>query len=1622
MMNWRIGVVALVVAALVLTACSDDPVPTPIATTTPGPSDAAMTTPLPEPTASPTPTPSPVPTDTPTPVSSPSPTPSPVPTDTSTPVSSPTPTATTGIPSQSPATRDQQVKRGFSSDPGVLSPYVQPHPIDGAGRKLLAMYIVGSDLEDGLLHLEYGFREHDGLLLTDDLKELLKGYKALPDGGTVEVLVAFGGANKDGWRGMKFANISQLTDDARDGEFGNETGADAYLYRADDANMGDESSLTLFLDYLRDGYVNFDQRFLTFSDHGASYIGFGNDTNFNSDDLSMDEMARAFQNSDPGRFDLIGFDACNMASLEVAKVIEPHAQYMIASEAKEPGHGWFWTSVIEAYAQEDSILKAGERMVDDFVENPLHNVIRDPKTLSLLDLSEYDTLISALDPVVSALGDELLDNREYADALIDSAGERGAQEYAAGEAREGSRSRLSIDLMHFAQLLKERISDTELDANLEDLMNAVKRFVKHSKNDGRMPNSYGIAIDAPENTGDQFSAYKVSDAWLYFQGEYAGFLAGDRESPEVIGEYTDSEGTFATVRDENLALVNTLQGFIAPIEYEDGTVEEFFMVVADDEAFPTDEEDVYLAPAWDQFWFTVEYDPQAPTAWIPAYFSHSYEEDGLEHRVLTAEIDYYQAERDYSGRDVQPALATMSLILRHNGEDWEIWDHYIETYKILFSGPDDEEGYVQFDKASYQLAPGDRVEFWNFGFSLEDAANDSWFPTGDGVVTFVQEPVFLWEFLEFTDEWDEPFDYYYAIWAEDASGNPTLSDLIPSERVVDSPAPTPTPLPTGDDVGRYVQECTEATASLTPVLGGDEPPTEDVTWGELAEISGVVAAAYSQLAPPTILQEHHEFNLWAIEAMRDHALTRPSGDSFTEEYVTAASEVILPAQSEIEADSTMTDEEKEQALQEVILEWLAEVFGWELAEASWAVGEARASLSPGILATLDESGCLSLAPSFGSEAEDEQETTPTPDRSQDDHGSDIEAATAIEVETTVGGIVDYEGDTDYFRFTVAAGRYYQIDVALGTLDDSVATLQHGLLPHTAGWWELRFSDFHRDSRAFHIVWAAPDSGDSYVEVSGSDGSTGSYNLTITSLSDIEDDHGYNMDSATAIAVGADTQGSLDYGFDVDYFRFTATAGQIYQIDVASGTLAYSLVTLHDPNGGLGTFGNNPGESGASRIVWEAPDSGDYYVEVSGWDSTGSYTLSISLSDIPDDQGNDTGSATTPDPVGTPGEVIGRIVPELMRKWHIPGGGVAIVRDGKLVMAREYGLADVEGKEPVRPDSLFRIASISKPVTAVAILKLVQEGRLDLDDRVLQIIDQFLPNEEEIEDPRIYDITVRQSLQHSGGWKSNGFDSLYAFNCGEEDPCVSRPVSPEDIIRTKLREPLDFDPGTQYAYSNFGYYILGRVIEAVTGLSYEEYVRSEILGPVGITRMRIGNASAESREAGEARYYSYGYPDEQLVHSVITGTPSHLPAPYSFDPETLDADGGWIASPIDLVRLVSALDASRPPTILDPEIVELMTARPELEHLQDQPEHYGMGWNIYSEGDEADWWHDGSLPGTTSILVRTRDGTSWAALFNSDPGDDKVRQLADELDTLLHRAVNEVTHWPSGDLFPQYGYE
>ena len=384
------------------------------------------------------------------------------------------------------------------------------------------------------------------------------------------------------------------------------------------------------------------------------------------------------------------------------------------------------------------------------------------------------------------------------------------------------------------------------------------------------------------------------------------------------------------------------------------------------------------------------------------------------------------------------------------------------------------------------------------------------------------------------------------------------------------------------------------------------------------------------------------------------------------------------------------------------------------------------------------------------------------------------------------------------------------------------------------------------------------------------------------------------------------------------------------------------------------------------------------------------------------------------------DIFDKAIPGLMTKWNIPGGAVALSRNGKLLLAKGYGYADIENREQVQPDSLFRIAGLSKPITAVAVLKLVEDGHLNLDDRVFDILDQFEPPGGTIADPRIREVTVRQLLQHSGGWdRERSFDPMFRLGQIERELGVAKPVSCADVIRFMLIRPLDFDPGTDYRYSNFGYCILGRVIEAKTGHSYEAYVKNAVLNPVGITGMRIGGALLNERSEGEVRYY--GYTGQSLADSVIPGTPQRVPWEYGgFSLQTMDSNGGWLASTMDLLRFVTALDESREPLILRSETVDTMTARPDIDRWRDSPWHYAMGWLVRPVNDDANWWHTGSLPGTRTLLVRIYPGMAWAVLFNSSPHDSE--QMARELNELMWKVTSETSQWPSHDLFPRYGYE
>lgn len=366
--------------------------------------------------------------------------------------------------------------------------------------------------------------------------------------------------------------------------------------------------------------------------------------------------------------------------------------------------------------------------------------------------------------------------------------------------------------------------------------------------------------------------------------------------------------------------------------------------------------------------------------------------------------------------------------------------------------------------------------------------------------------------------------------------------------------------------------------------------------------------------------------------------------------------------------------------------------------------------------------------------------------------------------------------------------------------------------------------------------------------------------------------------------------------------------------------------------------------------------------------------------------------------------------------------MAVGRGGQVLYARGFGWADVEAKKPVQPDSVFRLASISKSITGVAVMRAVEQGRLSLDDKLLPHLGELVPAE--IPDARWRDITLRHLLQHTGGWdRGKSFDAMFRAVPFAKELGADPPAKPEHIIRVMLQKPLDFNPGERYAYSNFGYCLLGRVLEQLDGVSYFESVRRRVLCPLGLRRLCLGRTLKEFAQADEVTYYGTAGTTGPSVFALNVG--QQVPVPYgAWHLEAMDAHGGWIGSASDLVRLAMSLDPQSQTPLLTADGLKTMWARPSgaAGHEPDgQPKvvHYGLGWMVrtLSSDDKFNVWHTGSLDGTSTLFVRRHDGFCWAVLFNSRTGFNPETMKFDvtpstAIDSAIHQAIDAVREWPT----------
>lgn len=336
--------------------------------------------------------------------------------------------------------------------------------------------------------------------------------------------------------------------------------------------------------------------------------------------------------------------------------------------------------------------------------------------------------------------------------------------------------------------------------------------------------------------------------------------------------------------------------------------------------------------------------------------------------------------------------------------------------------------------------------------------------------------------------------------------------------------------------------------------------------------------------------------------------------------------------------------------------------------------------------------------------------------------------------------------------------------------------------------------------------------------------------------------------------------------------------------------------------------------------------------------------------------------------------IDQKVEKFKNYWGLKGVSIAIAKNGKLLYAKGYGLADAENQLNVEPYSRFRVASISKLVTAAAIMKLIEEQKLSLDAKVFGpngILNN--PSFGTPKDKRIYNISIRDLLHHSGGWRARYGDQLFMTDFIAKSLRIPKPLKLDDITRFVFTKSLHFTPGTRSSYSNYGYALLGQVIEKVTNLPYEEYVNTTILKPLGITSMSIGRSTRDSSLTDEVAYYEVPEAKKITPYNAMTGQVSKSNG--GNDIQLLGAAGGWVSSSVDLIKLALALDGdNNVPDLLDRKMIDTMVVRPK--------GFLPIGW--IRATDDGRFVRTGNFAGTSTILVKEPNGVCWVFLTNTSP--------------------------------------
>lgn len=326
----------------------------------------------------------------------------------------------------------------------------------------------------------------------------------------------------------------------------------------------------------------------------------------------------------------------------------------------------------------------------------------------------------------------------------------------------------------------------------------------------------------------------------------------------------------------------------------------------------------------------------------------------------------------------------------------------------------------------------------------------------------------------------------------------------------------------------------------------------------------------------------------------------------------------------------------------------------------------------------------------------------------------------------------------------------------------------------------------------------------------------------------------------------------------------------------------------------------------------------------------------------------------------------------MARNEIKGATLAIMKDERLIYCKGLGWADEQQQREAEAGDIYRMASASKLITAIAVMKLTEEGKLSLDDKVFGeegILNHFTS----YRDKRAANITVRHLLNHTSGFSRRQGDLMFRINDVINWAELDHSPSADEIIDYQLRLRMRDNPGGSAQYSNVGYLVLSRVIEAVSGEEYEHYVQKHVLEPAGCYDMHIAHNFYEERYPNEVRYYGH---DAGEVIASYDNSGNMYPREYGGNNiRGLQGAGGWVASSAEMMRLIASIDGKDGvPDILSAKSIKAM-------RTPSREGGFGFGWARCS-AKSSTLVRTGTMSGTCAYIEYNPKGYSFVLITNT----------------------------------------